>query len=156
LHRRGRITQPPHGAAHHSTAALTFKAGETWWLSGDVEKTAAEEQAERRIVDPWESYIAEWLGARGTDPVTLADAFGALGLPVDRRDQTSANRVARIFKVLGWERFQRRVGGDREWAYRLSPVVLTRVGKARPARRSWTLIRMGVVVSLPGVFTNRW
>jgi predicted P-loop ATPase len=59
-------------------AVAAFKAGETWWLSGDVEKAAAEEQAERRIVDPWESYIVEWLSARGTKPVTLADAFGAL------------------------------------------------------------------------------
>jgi predicted P-loop ATPase len=103
-------------------AVAAFKAGEKWWLSAGVEKAAAEEQAERRIVDPWESYLAGWLEAKGITPVTIGEAFGALGLPLEKADQVVSNRIARIFRVLGLVRFQRREGSARVWAYRVSPV----------------------------------
>jgi predicted P-loop ATPase len=102
-------------------AVAAFKAGEKWWLDREIEKVAAEEQAERRIVDPWEQPLLEWAG-RQVNPVSMPEALTALSVPVERHDQASANRVARIFKVAGWEKAQRRVAGVRVWVYRLSQV----------------------------------
>jgi predicted P-loop ATPase len=95
-----------------------FKAGERWWLTSEVEKAAAEEQAERRIVDPWEPYLVNWLDALGEEDASVERALNALGLSQGQYDQASANRVARIFKALGLERVRQRVGGTRVYVYR--------------------------------------
>ena len=99
-------------------AVAAFKAGEAWHLPRELEMQARAEQADRRIADPWEEAILSWAEAKA-EPVTIADALSyGVGLDLDRRDQSDENRVARIFKAHGWERFQRRVGTSRVWHYR--------------------------------------
>jgi predicted P-loop ATPase len=97
-------------------AVAAYQAGERWWLEPALEEAAAEEQAERRLVDPWESDLLEW-AERRIAPVTIGDALATLNVPVERRDQAAANRVARIFKANGWQRVRRQAGGTRIWAY---------------------------------------
>jgi predicted P-loop ATPase len=97
-------------------AIAAYKDGEKWWLEPALEEAAAVEQAERRIVDPWESDLLEW-AERRLAPVTIGDALSTLNVPVERRDQVAANRVARIFKANGWQRVRRQAGGRRIWAY---------------------------------------
>jgi hypothetical protein len=107
-------------------AVHAFKAAEKWWLDREVEQAAAEEQAERRITDPWEELVLPWLVGRAGD-VTIADIMQtALGLDTAKRDQPAQNRVARILRANGWERVRVRILGERGYVYRrvspLSPV----------------------------------
>ena len=46
-------------------------------------------------------------------------------VPTERQGQIELNRVARILRSLGWERYQERSGGQRQWRYR-------RAAKAAP------------------------
>jgi predicted P-loop ATPase len=104
-------------------AVHAYRAGERWWLEPALEEAAAEEQAERRIVDPWEPDLLDWaerrIKAAKPQPITIGDALGGLNVPIERRDQAAANRVARIFKANGWHRVRRQVGEARIWAYEL-------------------------------------
>jgi hypothetical protein len=121
-------------------AVAAFKADEKWWLSAEVEKAAAAEQAERRIVDPWEPYLVNWLDALGEEDASVERALDALEVPKERHDQASANWVARIFKAQGWVRIQRRSGESRYWVYRspspvgeaVSPVGEAATGDSQP------------------------
>jgi putative DNA primase/helicase len=99
-------------------AVAAFKAGEAWHLPRELEMQARDEQADRRIADPWEEAILNWAKAKA-EPVTITDALSyGVGLDLDRRDQSHENRAARIFKAHGWERVQRRVANARVWHYR--------------------------------------
>ena len=97
-------------------AVAAYKAGENWWLGAEMKAAATAQQAERRIVDPWEGSLLDW--AMGKTELSVNDALGELKVPVERQDQVAANRVSRIFKAHGWERFQYRIGGSRVWGYR--------------------------------------
>jgi len=107
-------------------AVAAYKAGEIWWLPGEVERHAGVEQAQRRNVDAWEEKILEWV-TPGTDvriSEILSDA--CIGMPIDRQDQKAQNRVAQILVGAGYRRQQRRLAnGKRRWVYRLDPVTST-------------------------------
>ena len=62
-------------------AVAAYKAGETWWLDAETERAAAEEQAERRIDDPWETALLAWAAARQSEPVTWRRRWRHLGVP---------------------------------------------------------------------------
>ena len=104
-------------------AVCAFKAGEVWHLPRDLELRARDEQADRRIADPWEQAVITWAKDK-PGPVTIGDALQyAIGLELERRTQADENRIARIFKAHGWERVQLRVAGERVWHYRRPPPV---------------------------------
>jgi putative DNA primase/helicase len=136
-------------------AVVAFKAGEKWWLTAEVEKAAAEEQAERRIADPWEQPLLEWAG-RQVNPVSIPEALTALSVPVERHDQAGANRVARIFKAAGWERKQHRAGRGRTWGYRppeVSPVGPDRTGDIQGTKN---VVKFPPVTSVTSVTSNSY
>jgi Virulence-associated protein E len=94
-------------------AVAAFRAEEKWWLDRDVERAAAEEQAERRTEDVWEAKIVEW-AERQVSPFVLSDALqDAVGVPLDRQDRSAQMRGAAALKANGWQRVQR----DRKWVY---------------------------------------
>jgi predicted P-loop ATPase len=98
-------------------SVVAFKAGERWWLDGEAEKAAAEEQAERRINDPWERPVIEW-ASRQTEPVAIADVLQkALEHDKSRWGRSDEMRVATLLKVHGWRRRQVRIGTSRGWVY---------------------------------------
>jgi hypothetical protein len=99
-------------------AVVAERAAGPWLeLSREGLARSREEQDARLAVDIWQSAIAAWMQTRSD--VSLAEvASGALHMQTREMDQTSDNRIARVLKRLGWERFQRRVGAQREWRYR--------------------------------------
>jgi hypothetical protein len=98
-------------------AVTAYRAGERWWLDKEVEAAAAEEQAARRIGDPWEQPVIDW-ATRRTEPPTTAEVLTeALGLEAGHCTRADAMRVGTIFKAHRWERF-RTSGPHRPWAYR--------------------------------------
>ena len=59
-----------------------------------------------------------YLGHIVDAPVTIDGLLNGLLVPTERQGQAEANRVARILRSNGWERYKARVGGSRVWAYR--------------------------------------
>lgn len=124
-------------------ALVRVRAGESWHITDpEVTAEAEEEQAARRVVDPWHDVIALYVSGRRY--TTVADILDHLGHGPEepstwrtyqpqrpssawRFDQRSANRVAAILRDLGWVRRQVRIDGARVWRYE-SPDAVTREG----------------------------
>jgi predicted P-loop ATPase len=104
-------------------AVHRFHRGGTWWLdSAGIALKAVEQQQERFNADPWQTPIGDWLEPRAEATI---DQILVSCIDKPKKDWTQAdkNRIARSLRALGWERFQRRDGTRREWAYhRKSPV----------------------------------
>lgn len=100
-------------------AVCQYDAGEPWWLdTPDLDRLASREQDKRFAADAWQPRIESWLDAHGADETSLGEILEqVLNLEPARWDQVAQNRVARCLRALGWTRFQRRVGGRREWRY---------------------------------------
>jgi hypothetical protein len=93
-----------------------FQAGEPWWLSWEEELVFTDERASRVVGDPWSQPISAMLEIR--DHVTIPDILSSLGVDQCRHTQADMNRVARVLKLLRWERKKRRLpGGKFEWRY---------------------------------------
>jgi putative DNA primase/helicase len=105
-------------------AAAAYHAGEPWWLDDDQLRRLAEaEQEYRRIADPWEQIVSDWLegpfklGSDGVRvPIELEDGRvtnaqileHAIAKPAERQTTSDQMRVGRILAKLGWTK--RRVG----------------------------------------------
>lgn len=99
-------------------ATALYFDGKPWWLdSVELNRKAAEEQAERYEGDPWDELILAWAANR--ESVSIADVLGiCLEKKKDMWTQWDRNRVARCLRANGWQRFNARSGGSREWRYR--------------------------------------
>lgn len=102
-----------------------FKQGAKWWIvNANVLKEAEAEQDDRYQGDPWDEIISKRLQIRAS--VTVAEILTEqIGLPTERQGQAELNRVARILRSFGWERYRTRTGERLQWAYR-------RTAKAAP------------------------
>jgi predicted P-loop ATPase len=79
-----------------------YNGGANWWLdTAELNAYAAEQQATRRVQDPWEAAIAEFLHERPSlEDTTISDLLEkALNVHIERQDQAAANRVARCLRV---------------------------------------------------------
>jgi putative DNA primase/helicase len=102
-------------------AVDAYHRGEPWWLTDHALAQAAEQEQElRRIEDPWEAVIADWLADPRCQPgqdsyrakfdledgrVTNAQILEhAIGKPVERQGTSDQIRVGRILVRLGWEK----------------------------------------------------
>ena len=94
-------------------AVVRYRAGEKWYLEGELESIAEQEQAKRMTVDPWASDVADYLERtvlrtvtyHGVSTVftTTEEIMGdALNIEVGRRDMSQALRVASVLRLLGW------------------------------------------------------
>jgi hypothetical protein len=109
-----------------SEATARFLAGEPWHLSRELEVLASEEQDARRIADSWDETVGIFLekktAAMGAERASVAVGeilLDCFGLPLERHDQLSQNRIGRILIARHWTRFQQRQeGGARAWRYR--------------------------------------
>ena len=101
-------------------ACFLFHEGKVWWLdSPELNKRAAEEQADRYEGDPWDVLIVNWIEDR--ESVSIADVLSmCLEKKKDMWTQWDKIRVARCLRMSGWERFNARTGSLREWRYRRS------------------------------------
>ena len=98
-------------------AVVRFRAGEPWWLQTDALVAAARDETEaRRARDPWHDEIAAFVV--GLERVSNYEVLkSALNVPIERHDQLKRNRVAGVFRALGWRRRQVRVDGALRWVY---------------------------------------
>jgi predicted P-loop ATPase len=109
-------------------AVHAFRAGEKWYLEdAEIIKAAQEEQEARRIQDPWESPIANFLENRETTTVDsvlshLEQPPGGSGIPGGgrarpkiARTKTDQMRVAEILRILGWEKKRLGHARTRSW-----------------------------------------
>jgi predicted P-loop ATPase len=109
-------------------AVHRYQKGEKWWPTEKLQwEQLTGEQTARRTEDPWISIIARWLETRldrDEKPISTAEILTHSDLAVKPGDitQSHAQRVGRILKGRGYERYQERSGPQRDmWFYRLAP-----------------------------------
>jgi predicted P-loop ATPase len=110
-------------------ALVRYQAGAAWWLeTPELEALATAEQATRFEVDAWTEVVDNWLVSR--DDVSVGEVLmGALGISRESWSQTAQNRIAKILKIEGFEKFRPgRAGRSRTPRYR-------RVGAGQGASR---------------------
>jgi hypothetical protein len=135
-------------------AIVRFRAGCSWWLeSKELNRAAAEEQADRYESDPWEEAIAAWLAdpsqrydekghpilpySAASDSVTITDILlHCLNKREGTWSQIDKNRIGRCLRALRWERYSRRDGRRVEHRYRqAAPREVPAPGEDEPGPR---------------------
>jgi putative DNA primase/helicase len=99
-------------------AKARYLAGEKWWIEEEeteLLRSAAEQQNSRVEVDVWHEQVSVFVA--GNDKVSANDVLEMLKVSTEKRGQREAQRVGRIMKMLGWEKY-RDSGDGRPWRYR--------------------------------------
>lgn len=92
-------------------AVKAYQDGEKWWLEGEAEEIAREQQESRLSVDEWHGIIEAHVG--GMKHVSITDiATVALGLEKARIGRMEQNRISAILTQLGYVRNGRFTGGE--------------------------------------------
>jgi len=118
-------------------AVVRFRQGSTWWLdSMELNELAAKEQGDRYEGDPWDEIVRAWIQrptilpnltqfaetlhlASTPDSVTVSEILShAIGKRPELWMQADKNRIARILRSLGYERYRERTAEKLEWRYR--------------------------------------
>jgi predicted P-loop ATPase len=90
-----------------------------WWIvNPNTAKAAEAEQAERYQGDPWDDQVMKYIALLPS--ITISEILvRALDMEISRQGQVEQNRVARILRANGWERYQIGAGTERgRMAYR--------------------------------------
>jgi putative DNA primase/helicase len=74
---------------------------EPHWLRGQAELYAEAEQAERYQRDPWHDLIEHWVEDR--EPQTSRQLHDMLEIPVERRNNATNARIAKVMVALGYQ-----------------------------------------------------
>jgi predicted P-loop ATPase len=91
-------------------AVHRYRAGERWWLEGDENEAAADEQIERVEQDAWAEPIERALVRKEAElnrritELTADEALTLLGMPNERKDKSAKDRAAGVLKDLGFVR----------------------------------------------------
>lgn len=99
-------------------ARALYRQGVPWWLGGDEEARAAEEQVERLELDPWEPLILDFVDAPGLiarPAIETQELLAATGLRPSDQNTGHARRLTRIMQRLGWKPAQIGVSKRRGW-----------------------------------------
>lgn len=89
-----------HREQFFAEAVAEVQAGATWWEM-PAEATAAEQEA-RRMVDPWEELLEQYIAQSEAKEFVVTDLLGdPLGLDVARMGKPEQMRIATILKRLG-------------------------------------------------------
>jgi hypothetical protein len=83
--------------------------GESIRLPEELWAAAGEHQEKRREVDAWEDLIGGFVegvatATSGRQQVTADALWGAVGVPMERRDRAGARRISEIMQRLGFSR----------------------------------------------------
>jgi predicted P-loop ATPase len=100
-------------------AYAAWKDREQWWLTPEMEKIAADQQADRQERDPWHQTIARFVERQDTDAFfTALDVFNALDMtsPGDRK-RGDEMRISGVLTDLGCVHERRQVSGNRRWGW---------------------------------------
>ncbi len=87
-------------------AAQAEADGESIVLPRELWAAAAEEQEQRREIDPWEDVLANVTGDgfENGERVLTDELLGVnLGIPADRRTPMHTHRLANVMRRLGWQ-----------------------------------------------------
>jgi hypothetical protein len=107
-------------------AAVKEAEGESIVLPRELWSSAAEEQEQRREVDPWEDALADLKGTPGVSEsgeqeeriLTTDILLPVLGMPIDRQTDYHLKRLGSAMRQLGWAGPKvMRVGGKRGRGY---------------------------------------
>jgi predicted P-loop ATPase len=91
-------------------ARVRYDRQERWWLdTKELNGAAAEQQAIRRITDPWEEKIRGYLAGR--EMASVDDLLNRLDVPLERRDQRHSNRISACLRAIGWKQKMTRITG---------------------------------------------
>ena len=83
-------------------AVQLYKAGEKWWLEGDIELTASAIVGERGVDDTWTTTVLDY--CRGRSEVSTKEILGYLSINLSDQTKADAMRVAGILTRNGWEK----------------------------------------------------
>jgi hypothetical protein len=90
-------------------AAAREAAGESIRLDPDLWATAAEEQEQRRAIDPWEDVLEPVLA--DAEEVSVEEIWSTLGVQASARNNRDAERVTHIMQNRGFYKTRRRKDG---------------------------------------------
>lgn len=107
-----------------------YRAAERWWLEGDENALAGDEQDERGEEDAWSEPLRKRIAEEQTrtgrpmNLITVDEAMTLLGIPHERKDKKAQMRAAIAIKEVGFERKKMRpdappggVKGKPRWAW---------------------------------------
>lgn len=80
------------------------KSGESIRLDPKLYAHATMQQERRRAEDPWETKLDETFSRDKLHRLTPEDVWSPLGVPIDRQDEHSHNRILRAMEHLGFRR----------------------------------------------------
>jgi hypothetical protein len=92
--------------------------GKPWWLdSVTLNRAASDQQGERYEDDPWDDLIMHW--TEQFDNVSIGEVLEhCIQKRTDQWTQLDRNRVGRCLRKNGWERYQAKSEGVRQWRFR--------------------------------------
>jgi predicted P-loop ATPase len=97
-------------------ARTRLEAGERWWLEGEGEALAVEEQEAHLIQDTLEEALGTML--RGVTSTTTNECMAMMDIPHLQRNRAAEMRIGRILtRRLGFKRSQGRADGRRHYLY---------------------------------------
>jgi putative DNA primase/helicase len=102
-------------------AVLAFKSEprDEITLPREIWGDATVEQEKRRIEDPWEELVGEFLDKMGNEPVTTETLFTeAFHRPFKDASQYDMKRLSQVMQRLGWHRAELHVNGLKRRGFR--------------------------------------
>lgn len=90
-----------------------YKLNTTWW---NMPFSTADEQEQRRQIDPWEELILEY-ATQKFETTTLEIMNMCLHIEKSKQSRFDEMRIGKILLKFRWNRVRRRLGGDLRWVY---------------------------------------
>ena len=100
-------------------AYAAWKDRDQWWLPPEMEKIAADQQADRQERDPWHQPIAEFVELLpGGEFFTASQVFMHLGVTnAGDRQRGDEMRIGGVLTDLGCVHERRQLSGNRRWGW---------------------------------------
>jgi predicted P-loop ATPase len=95
-----------------STAVHCYLRGDIWYLSPEEDKLAHDAAANYQTIHPWTKPIVNF--AKNYPHVTTGEILAELGIEIGHQKMADSREVAKILKMAGWVRRNRRVEGRQE------------------------------------------
>lgn len=98
-------------------AAQREAMGESVRLPVDLYASAAQEQEQRAVEDPWVNVIGTALNGYSSGRIVSSNMWDLLNIPIGLRTQQHNMRLGESMRVLGWDRVKLRKDGQPIWHY---------------------------------------
>ena len=94
-------------------AVSAYRAGEAYWLTGDLSKIAATEANDRMEQDPWCELILQYMADMGEASISEAFARCFNGDPEGHRSIQENRRMSKALILCGWEKAGKFTSGNK-------------------------------------------